>query len=247
MGLETVFPDFARLEAEGFPGIACRKPTVMIATTERAGSTHLCASMHAAGLPFTPIEIFNPRGPAQQGAAQHGVTTFASYIPGLASTPGDLFIFKASWLDFAPLATTACDLFPRLRVVYLDRRNIAAQAVSLYRAMTENVWHRRTAQPSQAREPPGDFDLERAMSLLDRLEADKRAWEKWFAAAKIAPVRLTYESFETDISVALRRLNDAFGLALASDIGTDSGFVRLADATSADWTLRVQKRLLNMT
>lgn len=247
MGLEKIFPDFETLRAAGFPGIVCSRPVVMIAMTPRTGSTHLCSALHAAGLTAEPTEIFNPRGPAADEAARRSAITFAAYVAAFASVPDRVFIFKTSWQDFSPFADTARHIFPDLQVVYLDRWNIAAQAVSDFRAKASNLWHRRVGQPLLATVPTPDFDLERIMQLLWALQAEKCAWEAWFEAQCIAPIRLRYEDFENDVNVALATLAKGLSVPLRTDLPPGVGLEKLADATSRDWTLLVQKRLLNMS
>jgi LPS sulfotransferase NodH len=247
VGLETVFPDYEALRARDFAGLCCPKPTVMLAMTPRTGSTHLCAALHAAGLPFEPTEILNPRGPAGELAARRGAHSFAAYIESLAATPGPLFMFKTGWLDFAPHASAARRLFPDLRVVYLNRRNVAAQAVSDFRAKTFNLWHRRPGQPRpDAATLAQGFDPDEIMRLLRALEAEKQAWETWFTANGVAPLRLAYEEFEPDVNIALRILAAVLQLPLQR-VPPGTGLEKLADATSADWTERVMKRLFNMS
>ncbi|MDE1905632.1 MAG: hypothetical protein KGH75_04190 [Rhodospirillales bacterium] len=119
MGLESVFPDYKDWSEKEFEGLVYAKPTVMIAFAPRSGSTHLCEVLHAAGQSSKPNEIFNPRGPAQQQMEFLRARHFSDYLENLASGPDEMFIFKTSWQDAAPLAPFLRRLFPDLRVVYL--------------------------------------------------------------------------------------------------------------------------------
>jgi LPS sulfotransferase NodH len=108
-------------------------------------------------------------------------------------------------------------MFPNLRVVYIERRDIAAQAVSLFRAQQRNFWHRRPGQAASAPAVEEHFDLPRLRVIMAELQAEKRSWEAWFTAQGISPLRLRYEDFETDVNAALRVLAAALGLPLRTN------------------------------
>ncbi|MCB5944450.1 Stf0 family sulfotransferase [Acidocella sp. KAb 2-4] len=250
MGLEAVFPDFEALRARDFAGITCPKPVVMLAITPRTGSTHLCAALHAAGQSVEPTEILSPRGPAAQERARRGVEGFAAYLAALFADPDPAFIFKTTWHDLAPLAPAVPHLFPRLRVVFIERRNAIAQAVSLLRGEVLNIWHARPGQPHRrltAAEAAAAFDLPRLRQIMRNIAAENRLWEDWFSCQGITPLRLRYEAFEADINIALRAIAEAAGLPLRCDLPPGAGLEKLADEASADWILRVQKHEFNMS
>jgi LPS sulfotransferase NodH len=246
VGLEAVFPDFAALHAGGFAGVRCAKPAIMIAMTPRSGSTFLCSALHEAGQSSEPAEIFNPRGPAQNEARRYQVTGFADYIASFARAPDAAFIFKTCWADAAPLAPALTHIFPGLRVIYLERKNIAAQAVSNFKAEVSGIWHLRPGQSQELIDYAGKFDMERILLLVRNIEAEKTHWKAWFTAQAIEPLQLEYRLLDNDIQEALRRVAATMQLPLRPDHVTGRGLVRLADAISAEWTERVQRRLFNL-
>ncbi|GLR66730.1 hypothetical protein GCM10010909_14100 [Acidocella aquatica] len=243
-----VFPDLRQLADNRFAGVSCAKPTIMLAMTARTGSTHLCAALEEAGDVGRPGEIFNPRGVAAMERQRRGVELFADYMHSFATGPSPVFIFKTSWQDFAPFAQDWRTLFPNLRVAYLDRKNLAAQAVSLYRAQVSGNWHQPAGQAhAQAQDPRQNFDLQRICTLMQELTDEKRAWEQFFHAESLTPARLFYENFHNDITQALRFLAAEMGLGLRADIPPGVGLRKLADSTNRDWTERVQRHVLQMT
>jgi LPS sulfotransferase NodH len=241
--LAEIFDDFGDLAANGFPGVTCLKPTVMIAMTARTGSTHLCAALAAAGDLGKPTEVFNPRGVAQHEKKLRQVNDFAGYIRSLQDERAATFMFKTSFGDFEPLAANVSAIFPRLRVVYLDRHDILAQVVSSFRAHASGEWHRRTGQMA----PPSEglrekYDLPRMRVLLAFLEREKELWERFFSTSGLVPIRLFYEDFEADIRKALRILGPALGLPLRTE-SSETSQQRLADALNAEWIERVRSDL----
>lgn len=248
MGLEDVFPDFAGLKARGFAGIACTKPAIMIAMTPRTGSTYLCTALHQAGQSVEPWEIFNAGGPAQKESRRRATPLFADYIASFAADPDAAFIFKTGWHNAEPLAPYLTALFPDLRVIYLDRKNIAAQAVSQFRAQISGLWHRRPGQAEQTFDPTGRFDLAHINGIIKHnLQPAKQSWEDWFAAHHITPLRLDYRELEADMEAVLRHIVSAMHLPLRTELPQGAGVLKLADGLSAEWTERVQKHLLNMS
>lgn len=245
MQIFEVFPDVEGLAAQGFSGVSCDKPAVMIAMTPRTGSTHLCAILAAAAGISQPTEIFNPREVAQAEARRRGVTSFAEYVRSFALEPGAPFVFKTCWHDFAPFAAHVDRLFADLTVVYLDRRDVIAQAVSMFRALASGQWHRPRGQAPGA--STVGFDLADICRIMARLEAEKADWETWFSARGTAPARLFYEDFEHDVSHALGVFSTRAGVALTRAPGAQDGLDRLADAVSEDWVNRVRRHVLRLS
>jgi LPS sulfotransferase NodH len=243
ISLADVFDDFEGLAAKGFAGLTCLKPTVMIAMTSRTGSTHLCAALAAAGDVGKPTEIFNPRGVAQHEKKIRKVDDFAAYIKSFQDEPSATFIFKTNFRDFARLAPHVGAIFPKSQIVYLDRHDVVAQAVSSFRARISGEWHRsvnKMAPPSDGLRP--QFDLSAIREQMTELETDKARWERFFATSGYVPVRLFYEDFAADVRDALRILGPALGLPLRS-VPAETGLQRLADALSEEWIERVRRDL----
>ncbi|MBU6419713.1 MAG: hypothetical protein KGQ79_08310 [Proteobacteria bacterium] len=215
--------------------------------TPRAGSTHLCAALHQAGQLAEPNEIFNPRGPAGQESQRRQVSLFSDYIASFAAGPDETFIFKTCWQDVAPLAPALTRLFPDLHVVYLTRRNDAAQAVSAFKAEVTGEWHRRQGAAAADTLTEADFSMKRILTIHALHAMDRRGWAGWFAAQSISPLRLVYEDFEADVNIALRVLVPALGLKLRQEVPPDTGYEKLADRLSQDWTQRLLGRLLNLS
>lgn len=247
MGLESVFPDYNAWAEKGFEGLICPKPTVMIAFSPRTGSTHLCEVLHHAGQGRVPTEIFNPRGPAEKERNLRGVGSFAAYFQSFASDSDEVFIFKTCWLDAAPFASALTRMFPSLRVVYLSRRNDAAQAVSAFKAELTGTWHVHQGGVEARRVQEGQFSMERLLALHAAQARERQGWAQWFAVQGVKPLAMQYEEFERDINAGLRKLVMELGLGLRTEVPANVGMRKLADQTSFEWTLGLQRRLLNLS
>jgi len=239
--IADIFPDFETYRAAGFAGLSIDRPVVMIAMTPRTGSTHLCAALARAGAVGDPVECFSPRGGigyVTKGAAMG----LADYIARLAASPGEAFLFKTCWYDFAPLAGGWRQLFPQLTIIYLDRRDIIAQALSFHIAKVTDHWHAPDGAPKAA----PHYDIAAIRANIEALLAEKRAWRAFFAREALDPPRLLYEDLAADLPSALRFIATHTGLTLDPH-HHQTPYRRLADDRSAAWLDRARREILNLS
>jgi LPS sulfotransferase NodH len=241
MSMFDEFPDLAAiLESRSVP-VACKKPALMIAMTPRTGSSHLCAALAAAGGIAPPSEIFNPRDVVQYEKKRRNVATFTNYVNAFNGDPGDHFVFKTSWQDFALFAPIYRQIFPNLKILYLNRLDAVMQSVSLFRAIASGKWHDDAWTPAEPKVDIADqFNLSYICRLIDVTEDEKIGWEMFFAREGLNPPRLHYEDFAHDITIALRFIETRFGLALNRPVEEGVGFRKMADALNDEWAEKVR-------
>jgi len=242
------FPELEQLMQQNFAGVRIAKPAIMIAMTPRTGSTQFCAALIEAGFQGRPSEIFNPRGVIDLEKRRLKVKTFEDYINALQAGPAAEFIFKTSWGDFRHFAPYHHYLFPNLRVIYLDRKDWAAQAVSQFRAEVSGFWHQGRGQ---AKPPPelirDKFDGTRVKEIIYYQDYDKKAWERFFSTNGYAPLRLEYQDIATDINAVLRKVSAEMQLTLRDDLTADFGYQKIADWLSEEWKIEALKLGLGLS
>ena len=221
----------------------------MLAMTPRTGSTHLCSALAAASGEFLPPEeMFNPRGAVQNAKFWRNVSLFADYVGTFSKQWGKYFVFKASWHDYQLVSGLTRQMFPDLRVIYIDRLDIVAQGVSFFRALATEVWHRH---PDKSKETAAKYnvskddvraklDVAEISKIIDDLQAERQGWKTFFAAQGIEPLRVSYEGFSDDVEGALRYIGAELGLELNRPIGADIGCVKLADEINEEWGAKVR-------
>lgn len=131
--------------------------------------------------------------------------------------------------------------FGELLFLHLSRADRVAQAVSLVKAEQTGLWHRgpdgreieRLAPPA-----PPRYDFTRLRRQVAALEAGDAAWEDWFRAQGITPLRLDYDALSADPAATLERVLAGLGLRLPDGAQVRPGVARLADALSAEWIAR---------
>jgi LPS sulfotransferase NodH len=192
-------PALARLSKRGGPTGSARH--VMIACTLRSGSNLLCDMLRENGF-GDPREYFQDQ--LQFGMGGHHVDADTRLLErqsqefldahGASRWRG----VKFDWQQFErlrrlapglPLTSQVFEAFERGRWILLRRRNLAAQAVSLYTAQMTGAWmgedsadYARTAQ---------DFDA--IYERFAALAADAFAWDEYFRAVNLKPIMLYYE------------------------------------------------------
>jgi LPS sulfotransferase NodH len=97
--------------------------------------------------------------------------------------------------DFTPERFDAFHEFFRDAIwVSIERRDVFAQAVSMYLAEATQLWEIKAASPPQpgAMRPP-PYDRERLEVYLRAFTRERAQWPQFFAHYGITPLRLTYE------------------------------------------------------
>ena len=131
--------------------------------------------------------------------------------------------------------------FGRILYIHLSREDKLAQAISLVKAEQTGLWHiapdgteiERLAPP---KEP--EYDFERINREVLQLEGYDTAWNSWFDAQGIEPLRIGYESLSTNPAAALIGICEALGVQPPNAREVSPGVAKLADETSLEWMRR---------
>ena len=244
--IKQCFPELANYKSSDFADVAINKPTIMIAMTARTGSTHLCSALSSIPEFGEVTEIFNPRGPIQDLKIRRNVSTFSDYMKSFNSESSNYFAFKVAWLDFAFFSKYYKLIFPDLRLFYIDRFDIEAQAISSFRAKVTGIWHdtpsiqHRKTQMSEE-ELMRMFDLRAICLNIRELEIEKMNWEKFFFNECLIVPRIHYEQFEEDVSIALKYLFHCFNIPSENVSFAKSKYRKISDKTSEAWLLALKQ------
>ena len=166
----------------------------------------------------------------------------------------DRFGLRSMWDSIDPMLSRLADLngpaddlsllqdqFGPLKFIHLSRADMIAQAVSLAIAEQSGLWHRNA--DGSVLEQVKDYqvplyDAAAVTRELAGLQADAVAWQQWFAANDISPLRLTYEALSTDPQGALGRVLAHIDHDPAVAATLQPGTAKLADETNRDWCAR---------
>lgn len=131
--------------------------------------------------------------------------------------------------------------FGRILYIHLSREDKLAQAISLVKAEQTGLWHiapdgteiERLAPPQEPH-----YDFARINREVLELESYDRAWNSWFAAQGIEPLRIGYETLSANPAAALIGICKALGIQPPNAREVSPGVAKLSDETSLDWMRR---------
>lgn len=136
-------------------------------------------------------------------------------------------------------------IFPSLKYVYVTRQSKLRQAVSLWIALQTQRW--RLDLPIHERKAVAEptFHFEAIDFLRGQLIEQDAAWQRFFTAAGIAPLRLEYEQFSLDLPHALMRVVQFLDIGCEPfDCFVRPSLVRQADRRSEEFLLMYESCVL---
>ncbi|WP_245279025.1 Stf0 family sulfotransferase [Mesorhizobium loti] len=238
----------------------------IICGTPRTGSTLLCKLLASTGTSGEPHSFYRRQDVAEwaqewklSGRDAMGELEFNVAYLNAAITAGkgrtDVFGLRLMRENLDELSAILDQVYPGLAsdtarfekafgpvlYIHLSRENKLAQAVSLIKAQQTGLWHiapdgselERVAPPKESQ-----YDFERIKDELAELQAYDAAWNIWFAAQGITPLRIGYERLSADPAAALLGICEALGVQAPDAEAVRPGVPKLADETSLDWMRR---------
>lgn len=152
-------------------------------------------------------------------------------------------MFKTSWFHFEYFKDWIFDLFPKLKIVYLNRLDVEAQAVSLAIAVLSGKWHARLADKG-SKMPPEEiakqFDLVSVCRQIKALNMQKTSWENFFFDRGLQPFRINYESLKFDLHSAVRQIASYIGYPDVDLTNLRSEFKATFDLSNKVWLNKIR-------
>jgi LPS sulfotransferase NodH len=128
------------------------------------------------------------------------------------------------------LKATLAALLDDPRFIYLTRRDLVRQAISLVRAMQSGRW--RSMDAAAAGET---YDRQAISEALLGLKRDQEDWESFFSRNAIQPYRLTYEALFSDLPAAIGDLLGWLGHSAVDLSFPETKHERQADSVTEEW------------
>jgi trehalose 2-sulfotransferase len=174
-----------------------------------------------------------------------GIGSYAEHVKRVrrwGRTPNGVFGAKLMWDHIGrltaelaprrpPLALLA-ELFGRPSYVWVRRRDVVRQAVSLWRAMQTQSWRKEDRAAAHGRAPQYSFAALR--HLVARLEEQDACWERLLGRADAPVLEVGYEELTADVATAIRRTLVHLGVRPPRDPALP-GMHRQADELSEAW------------
>jgi len=229
----------------------------IICTSPRSGSTLLCGLLRDSGVAGDPQSYFHRTALADWRAGLNLPDTVplpdilnAAKSAGTAGTGmfglrlqrhSAAFFFEQLARQYPQVSDDvarfeAC--FGETCFIHLTRQNKVEQSVSLVRALQSGLWHLNadgTEHERTAPDKPPHYDQEAIAAEYKTLNQYDVAWQDWFAAQNIAPLRITYEDLATDPIATTRQVLSFLEIEGYRALTIEPELRKLADSTSADW------------
>ena len=187
---------------------------------------------------------------------QEFIPSILKRIPG--KTPGEYFVnvsrvrqtkngvygFKASWFQFENFVRLLGDeeCLSGYKYIYLTRRNLAAQAVSLYKATASSVFHTNIAHDDGAvrKLESLEYNYGEIDKWYRHIVSQEKGWLGYFHTHRIFPCCISYEEIDEDPHAVVMRI--ALYLGVNPDKVSlpeeSSVFSKVSDSRNLEWACR---------
>ncbi len=208
------------------------RQTVIVATHPRSGSTLLGEALYAAGGLGCPLEYlhtgFRPSFVARWQAPD--LATFIAALHRHRTAPTGVLGIKLFWRDVRETLQEArggvasgesgdaddgeavaalrllSELLPNPTFVHLVRRDRVRAAVSAYVAEETRVFRALDAETLARTRAHVPYDYARILGRLAAIDRADARWRAFFAANRITPIGVDYESLTTRYDTTVRAL-----------------------------------------
>ncbi len=230
--------------------------------SQRTGSTLLCKALEETGIAGKPNEWLYLAGEEDLVEFYHvsNPTELQKHLWEIGSTPNSVFGLKHGLYEpnFTRLLSLmrqfpGCpekpsrgviwqNAFPNCRHIFMTRRNKVRLAVSWWKAIKSQEWHRKTGETPKAVDLEGEYLYEAILQLFHESAMREAGMQEFFSEARIAPLTIVYEDFILDYEQTVRNVLDYLGIDPTVKI-IEPYYERLADEVSDAWAERFRQEL----
>jgi len=203
----------------------------IIVTTPRSGSGLLCAYLQGTGIAGIPNEYL------QAGfLPKEAKENLAEYVKSLRreyQTFNGLFGFKIFAHDaqkIPGLLDNWFEFFPDARYIYLTRKNILAQAVSLTIALQTGRWRYTDTNKNEPQ-----YDCEAISNALNRIVSENIFWQSFLKKNLIKQLNLIYEEFIKKQELSIRNILHFLGAHDECSISRPTDFQKIGTNINDEW------------
>lgn len=227
--------------------------------SQRTGSTLLCHALESTGVAGRPGEWLSATDiPALY--ARHGARTPAELrarIWDAATTSNGVLGLKHG--IYHPYFGAILDefrqldghdgtrpgiwenAFPNSRHIFMTRRNKVRLAVSWWKAIQSQEWHRLHGTPPKNAAIADRYSFEAIDHLLAEAAMREAATQEFFTKGEIIPLTIVYEDFVRRYEQTVFDLLQWLDIPASGAVVAPPTYERLADTVSEDWVQRFRR------
>jgi trehalose 2-sulfotransferase len=227
--------------------------------SQRTGSTLLCDALASTGVAGYPGEHlqensieklysrYNARSPIELRSRLWEVASASNGVLGLKQgivEPGFTAVLEAFGQIEGHDGTRSgiwANTFPNGRHIFMTRRNKVRLAVSWWKAIQSQEWHRRHGDPPKDADVPYRYAPEAIDHLLAESVMREAGIQEFFAQGQIVPFTVVYEDFVSRYEQTVFEILAWLGLKSAQTAVAPPAYERLSDALSDEWVERFRR------
>ncbi|MEM6842131.1 MAG: Stf0 family sulfotransferase [Bacteroidota bacterium] len=229
--------------------------------SQRNGSSLLCEALASTGIAGKPGEHFLMPANAslfdfykvnsyeelqeklwQTGMTANGVFGIKTQAPKRINDPliDELTKFPGIEKSHPANYEVWANAFPNGKHIFLTRRNKVRQAVSWWKAIITEEWHRESgkSRPYSAHDIRDRYDFNAIRHLLLEANFLENRTQDFFDGGNIVPLTIVYEDLIREYEETVRGINKFLGISETSYSVAQPYYEQLADEVSDDWTER---------
>jgi trehalose 2-sulfotransferase len=227
--------------------------------TQRTGSTLLCRALEETQIAGVPREWLHTWLGEQEGN-NPGEVQMRLWESG--STSNGVFGQKHSFYEphFSHLIETFRQFpdcpahernraqiwecaFPNHRHIFMTRRNKVRLAVSWWKAIQSQEWHRRTGESPKSVDLTDGYSFDAIHHLYRECSMREAGIQEFFSEGNIVPLTIVYEDFIYEYEKTVRKILEFLGLDHTNVKLSPLSLARTADAISEEWVQRFREEL----
>ncbi len=207
-------------ETHDFPRVDKPSKVLIIASTPRCGSHMLGHALHRTGSFGFPLEYTQPANLAEWRRRLAGCDDVLTEIQRRRTSPNGVFGIKIHYSHISGYGgfQQVMRRFPNAYYVFLFRRDVLKQAVSLSIAQQTGVW-------IDGQEPiatTAQYEFERINKCMRRVLLENAGWRYLFAAHGCRHMEVEFEEARNDIGGTVVRMGSFLGITVdAGRLPTD--------------------------
>jgi LPS sulfotransferase NodH len=173
------------------------KTKYVIAITPRSGSSYLCDLMTKSGLLGSPDEFLPPVFMKEilSNIPAKDSDEYLRHVIKKTQSENGISGLKTSWFQFLEFYESMKDpsSLNQFKYVYLYRRDVAQQAVSLYKATETSMFHTNIEHNSDTLRKVKSikYDFEKIDEWKRHIESQELGWQNFFQKNRINPLRIS--------------------------------------------------------
>ena len=222
-----------------FPSVKKPSKFLIIASTPRSGSHMLGHALHMTGKFGFPLEYANQPNLSEwkKRLASEDIREVMKRLQERRTSPNGVFGIKIHYSHIRQFKNfaTLMELFPDAFFVFLTRRNLLRQAVSLAISSQSGVWI--SGQQGTGRVP--SYDYAEINDCLRKTIIDNSSWKYTLATSGCNYLEISFEDVRQDMRQSINRIGDFLGVEISeADIPSTPVTAKQGDATNDLWVER---------